>query len=211
MEIGALFITAFIIGLSGAMMPGPLLTATIAESMRHGFRAGPYIVLGHAILELALVLALLAGLAAFLIRPEVGSAIALLGGAFLMFMGFTMSRDALRSNISLEAIQSSGPEKIRLHPIVAGITVSFANPFWHVWWATVGLSYISLAIKSGTIGMASFFSGHITADLVWYSLVSLAVSGGRKFINQSVYNFILTACGIFLLGIGVYFIYTALY
>ncbi|MDD4171883.1 MAG: hypothetical protein PHQ94_06555 [Syntrophomonas sp.] len=41
MGIGALFVTAFIVGLSEAMMPGPLLTATIAESMRHGFPAGP--------------------------------------------------------------------------------------------------------------------------------------------------------------------------
>jgi len=210
MDVGALFITAFVVGLSGAMMPGPLLTTAIAESIRRGFWAGPQIVLGHAILELALVLALLGGLASFLVRSDVTMIIAFLGGAFLIFMGFTMSRDAIGGRISLEDIQSSGYREIRIHPVVAGITVSFANPFWHFWWATVGLSYITMAMKSGTIGMASFYSGHILADLAWYSLVALAVTGGRKFISQSVYNFILAACGIFLLGLGFYFIYSGL-
>lgn len=210
MEVGPLFITAFIVGLSGAMMPGPLLTTAIAECIRRGFWAGPQIVLGHAILELALVLALLGGLASFLVRSDVTSVIALLGGAFLVFIGFTMSRDAIGGRISLADIQSAGHREIRIHPIIAGITVSLANPFWHLWWATVGLSYITMAMKSGIIGLASFCSGHIMADLAWYSLVALVVTGGRKFINQRVYNCILTACGIFLLGLGFYFIYSGL-
>lgn len=209
MEAGALFITAFVVGLSGAMMPGPFLTAAIAESIRRGFWAGPWMVLGHAILELILVLALLEGLASFLVRPDVTSVIAGLGGAFLLLMGLAMSRDALGGRISLDdALQVSGQKKIRLHPVAAGIAFSLANPLWYLWWSTVGLSYISLAMKSGTVGLASFYSGHIIADLAWYSLVSMAVSGGRKVLSQNVYNFILAACGIFLLGLGVYFIYS---
>ena len=66
MTISALFITAFLIGLSGAMMPGPLLTVTIAESIKRGFIAGPLIMLGHAVLEFSLIIALVAGLSAFL-------------------------------------------------------------------------------------------------------------------------------------------------
>lgn len=207
METGALFVTAFIVGLSGAMLPGPFLTTAIAESMRHGFWSGPLMVLGHAILELALVLALLAGLATYLVRSDVTTGIALLGGAFLIFLGFTMIRDALGSRISMDALQSAAAKQIRIHPVAAGFTVSFANPLWHLWWATVGLSYITLAMKSGTIGLLSFFSGHISADLAWYSLVSLAVSGGRRFMSQKIYDLILLVCGIFLLGLGGYFIY----
>jgi len=208
MDVGALFATAFIVGLSGAMMPGPFLTASIAESIRRGFWAGPLMVLGHAILELVLVLALLGGMASFLTRADVTSVIALLGGAFLLFMGFTLSRDALGGHISLDGMQAAGQQVIRIHPVVAGITFSLANPLWYLWWATVGLSYITMAMKSGTIGLVSFYSGHITADLGWYSLVSLAVTGGRRFISQGIYNFILLACGVFLLGLGGYFIYT---
>lgn len=206
MEAGALFVTAFIVGLSGAMMPGPLLTTAIAETMRRGFWAGPQIILGHAILELALVMALLGGLASFLVRNDVAGVIALLGGIFLIFMAFTMLRDTFKGKISLDDnLKISENREISMHPIIAGIAYSFANPLWHLWWATVGLSYISMAISSNA-GLVSFFSGHITADLSWYSLVSLAVSSGRRFINQSVYNFILVVCGVFILGFGFYFI-----
>jgi len=81
MEVGALFITAFVVGLSGAMLPGPFLTTAIAECIRRGFWAGPWMVLGHAVMELALVLALLGGLSTFLVRSDVTSGIALLGGS----------------------------------------------------------------------------------------------------------------------------------
>ena len=189
MELGALFITAFVVGLSGAMLPGPFLTTAIAESIRRGFWAGPWMVLGHAVMELALVLALVGGLSTFLVRSDVTSGIALLGGAFLIILGLTMSRDALESKISLAAIQSSRPIEIHMHPVVAGIAVSFTNPLWYLWWATVGLSYISLAMKSGPVGLASFFSGHVAADLAWYSLVALAVSGGTQIYQPAYLRF----------------------
>ncbi|HEY1405238.1 MAG TPA: LysE family transporter, partial [Spirochaetota bacterium] len=59
----SIFGSSFLIALSGAMMPGTLLTVTVAESTRRGMIAGPLLILGHAILEFALLLALLFGLA----------------------------------------------------------------------------------------------------------------------------------------------------
>ena len=66
-----IFTSSFVIALSGALMPGPLLTVTISESTRRGAVAGPLMILGHGILELALILALLAGLAPILKRDDV--------------------------------------------------------------------------------------------------------------------------------------------
>jgi len=66
-----IFASSFVIALSGALMPGPLLTATISESSQRGFVAGPLMIAGHAILELTLVIALLAGLAPFFQQPVV--------------------------------------------------------------------------------------------------------------------------------------------
>ena len=58
----AIFVSSFIVGLSGAMMPGPLLAVTIRHASVRGFSAAPLLVLGHAILEAALVCLLLFGL-----------------------------------------------------------------------------------------------------------------------------------------------------
>ena len=207
MDITALFITAFLVGLSGAMMPGPLLTVTIAESARHGFKAGPLIVLGHAILELGLIIALLAGLSLYLQKPVVTMVISVVGGAFLLFMGFNMIKDVLQGRVSLESNENNTGKGINMHPVMAGILVSVSNPFWSVWWATIGLTYLTIALKSGTIGITSFFSGHIMADLLWYSLIAAAIAGGRRFLKQQVYQTIIMLCGLFLIGLGGYFIY----
>jgi threonine/homoserine/homoserine lactone efflux protein len=98
-----------------------------------------------------------------------------------------------------------------MHPVLGGILFSISNPYWILWWATIGLGYITLSLQKGLLGITSFFSGHILADLVWYSLISAAVAGGRKFLSDRVYSGIIVACGIFLLGLGVYFLYYGLF
>lgn len=246
MELAVIFSTAFVVGFSGAMMPGPLLTVTIGETARRGFVAGPLIVLGHAILELALVLALVGGLAKFLTNAGVSNAIAFLGGSFLIYMGFGMARDAHAGRVTLslpgEAAAGRGvfPAGMQsgagltpdgagccarpagydapagktgggLHPMLAGVLISLANPYWSLWWATIGLGYITISLKNGASGLTSFFSGHIMADLVWYSLIAAVVAGGRKFISDRFYRGLLIACGVFLVGLGFYFIYRGVF
>ena len=255
MELVAIFSTAFVVGLSGAMMPGPLLTLTIGESARRGFAAGPLVVLGHALLEGALVVALVLGLASLLGAPAVGRSIAVVGGVFLIYLGWGMARDAWLGRVELDggcgrpahagsqppewgsrageagagvpghpggggagsspgaapghsATRSPGPlSPGRMHPVLAGVLVSLSNPYWTLWWATVGLGYIVLSLKQGTAGLVSFFSGHILSDLAWYSLVAGAVAGGRRFLTPAVYRGILVCCGAFLIFLGGSFIY----
>lgn len=207
MSITALIITAFMVGLSGAMMPGPLLTATIAESTQRGFWAGPLIVLGHAILEFVLILALLAGLSVVLTKASISQAIALVGGLFLLYLGFSMLKDTLTGRVFLPTEAAAESSVKLMHPVPVGIFISLGNPYWIIWWATIGLSYLTLAMKNGPIGIAAFYGGHIAADLFWYSLISGLIAGGRKFINPKAYNLILALCGLFLIGLGGYFIY----
>ena len=62
MNIPALFSIGFVLGLTGAMAPGPLLTVTISRSAKRGGIVGPLLVLGHGILELALLILIVFGL-----------------------------------------------------------------------------------------------------------------------------------------------------
>ena len=206
MDIPMLFVTAFIVGLSGAMMPGPLLTVTIAESARRGFIAGPLITLGHAILEIALIIALLAGFSIYLQIPAVTSIISAIGGVFLLYLGFNMAKDAIKGQVILDSNQNATGKGKNMHPIWAGILISLSNPYWSIYWATIGLTYLTSALKIGIPGVVSFFSGHILADLFWYSLVAAAIAGSRSFISQKIYQNIIVVCGLFLIGLGGYFI-----
>lgn len=197
-----IFISSFIIALSGALMPGPLLTATISESSQRGFIMGPLLIAGHGILELALVMALLLGLAPYLQQPAVFVATSLAGAVILLWMAFGM----FRSLPSL-SLFCHGERKGGTHPIAGGILMSAANPYWIIWWATIGLGYILYSWQFGFWGVAFFFAGHILADLVWYSAVAAAVSRGRHFLTDRLYRGLIGGCAVFLVLFAGYFAY----
>jgi threonine/homoserine/homoserine lactone efflux protein len=192
--------TSFVVALSGALMPGPLLTITVGEATRRGFWAGPLIILGHGILELALVLLLLAGLDSVLNRPMVLGIVGLVGGGILVWMGLGLLRASRTSRLHFEAAAEGG-----MHPVWSGIVMSLANPYWLIWWLTIGLGYVIFASKYGFVGVMLFFTGHILADLVWYTLVSAAVAYGRNFFTDGLYRGFLAGCGCFLFLFSMYF------
>lgn len=111
-------------------------------------------------------------------------------------------KDAGRSMLNMRA----GKNGRGLHPVVSGIVGSLSNPYWFIWWATVGLGYLVSSLKYGFPGVAAFFAGHIAADLACYSLLSLAVSEGRRMIGERGYRIMLYGCGLFLIAFGGWFI-----
>lgn len=206
MGLSALFITAFFIGFSGALIPGPLLTVNISESYHRGVKSGPLLILGHGILEVVLVIGLTLGLGALLVRPLFQSCIALAGGVILLWMGWSMARDAYKGGKILEFGAQGGNRGMPL--LLAGVIVSAFNPYWLLWWATIGLTYVTLAMQKGMAGLTVFLSGHLLADFLWYTAVSLAVVSGKRFISEKGYRILLVVCGAFLLGTALYFIWS---
>jgi len=198
-----IFLTSWIVGFSGAMMPGPLLTVTINESARRGVRAGWLLMAGHSILEFFLIVALILGLNKYLDNENFIITASLLGGLFLLWMGFGMLRDAWKGDLSLDL--SDGNRKALFGPVLAGIFVSLSNPYWTIWWATIGLNYITNAWVYGITGLVFFFTGHILADFTWYGAIALAVVKGRRLINDRMYRSLIAVCGVFLAGLAVKF------
>lgn len=194
--------TSFVVGLSGALMPGPLLALTIGETVRYGFRAGPLLVLGHAILELALVIALVFGLSRIVGNTLVVGIIGVVGGLALIYMGFSTVRQGWR-NVEL---LSGGRKTANRTLIVSGIAASAANPYWWAWWAVLGTTYLLWSLPLGAGGVAAFFGGHISADIVWYTFIGLIIAKGKQYISNKVYRWFLIVCGIALIGLGIYFI-----
>ena len=201
----ALFSSSFVIALSGALMPGPLLTVLVSESSRRGALAGPSMILGHGMLELALVLALLMGMAPFLNRDDVFIGIALIGGVILFWMAISMFRSLPTLHLALD-VEAEKSQNL----VIAGILFSLANPYWIIWWASIGLAYIMNSSKFGILGIMAFFIGHILADLTWYSLISYSVARGRRFFTNVSYRWLIGVCASFLFVFAGYFFYSGI-
>jgi len=231
MGIWTLLATSWAVGFSGAVAPGPLLVACVTHSVRDGFRGGLLTVAGHALMELAVVVGLSLGLGALLARQGVSLAVSLAGGAVLVWMGLGTARSAFRGDITLpspehtgvggaadrvSAAAGPGPagatvgSAVRARSpagsaVAAGIFATVSGPYWILWWATVGLSYLSLADPLGAPGVGAFYLGHIGADFAWYAAVAVAVAGGRRLLSGTGYRWLLGACGVCLVGLGAYF------
>ncbi|MBU4194285.1 MAG: LysE family translocator [Actinobacteria bacterium] len=197
-----IFFSSMVIGLSGAMMPGPMLSVAVTEAYKKGSWSGPLLVVGHAIPEFFLAVLFTLGLNRVLDNKILVGIIGVVGGLFLGWLAVKISVEA-RQGIALDL---SGKQEIGWGPVVAGIWVSVSNPGWIIWWATIGAGFIVVSLEHGIIGLAFFYTGHILADFLWYSLVSFAVSHGRGRVSDRVYHVALYACALLVAVFAVYFV-----
>lgn len=202
-----LFGSAFAVGLSGAMMPGSLLTYTIRKSLSSGRRAGFVIAAGHALLEFMLVIVIFLGFDSFLQAEPMQIGIGIVGGILLSWMGLDMIVSSAKNKVSVQADQGQARSG---NMIISAILISAANPYFLLWWAVVGLGFIIQAYESfGLAGVAVYYFGHISADIGWYGLVSAVVGTTRRFISEKLYRIILVILGALLIFFGGKFAFEA--
>lgn len=204
----SVFITSVVIGISGAIMPGPLLTYTIRKSLSHGPKSGFIIVAGHALLELALVTLIFLGFDVILQSQTAQIIIGVIGGALLLYMGIDMIRGSIKNSV---AVHLDGNDNKSGGMLLSGIVISAANPYFLLWWAVIGLGYILQSYHSyGIAGIIIFFIGHISIDFLWYGFVSTLVGTTRKFLKDKPYRIIIACLGCLLIFFGGKFIYSAI-
>jgi threonine/homoserine/homoserine lactone efflux protein len=199
-----LFFSALGIAYSGAMMPGPMLTVVVTETPRQGAKAGPLVVLGHAILELVLLVGLVIGLGPLLEDETVQAVLQIAGGCMLVATGVSIVVAVARHTVSIdwEGSESGG----RGRAVLMGIVSSLSNPYWTIWWATIGLGLLTKAYVMGVAGLVVFYVGHIMGDLTWYSLISGALAAGKRFITLGVYRVMLLVASVFLFFLAAWFL-----
>lgn len=200
----ALFSLALFTGFTGAMMPGPMFAATVRESVRLGASAGPRVVCGHAAVEVLVVVALAAGLGSYLADPAWLRWISGLGGAMLIVFGWLTLRDARAAAAAIGSARAG--EGVKTHPFWAGLVTTVGNPYFYLWWSSIGLKLGTEAAALGRAGYATFFAGHILADFTWYTLVSFTLARGRSLGSPRVLAGVLALCGIALIGLGGWFL-----
>jgi threonine/homoserine/homoserine lactone efflux protein len=199
------FFKSLLIGYSGALMPGSLLTYTLEKSIKTGAKAGFLISIGHALLELVLVFLIFLGVGKYLGTSTAQLVIGIVGGGVLVFFGVSMVKDIYLGRVNIDFKKQSDGKYGNI--VVGGAVISASNPYFIIWWAAVGLGLMMNAYNSfGLIGVILFYFGHILADFSWYIFISTLVSKTRNFINLKIYKIIIVFLGICLIGFGVNFL-----
>ncbi len=198
MELLLFLLKVFGISLSGALAPGPVTAAAIGMGSRRRF-AGTLIAIGHGLIEFPLMVLLIFGVGRWLTRPSVGIWVGLAGGAFLIFMAIQMFR----------GLRATGMPEVQLTkggPLATGVLLSGGNPYFLVWWATVGLTLITTARGFGIWAFVLFAFAHWSCDLVWLTALSWGSFRGSVFLGPRRQRIVLALCAAAMFGFGVYFI-----
>ncbi len=186
------------ISLSGVMAPGPMAAAAVASgaNRRH---AGIAMALGHGVIELPLMLLVLTGVGTLIQSNAARIIIGFAGGAFLVLMGLQMLAAVRKHKDDAAALD-------RGHPFRDGVVLSGANPYFLLWWATIGLALTMEAVELGILAFVLFVIVHWLCDLVWLEVLSLASFKGSKLFGGRTQTVVLTICGIALLFFATGFI-----
>jgi len=195
-SFGLFLLSAAGISLSGVMLPGPLTAATITKGYHNG-NAGIFIALGHAVVEVPLMAAIYLGFARFFVYPQVKTAIGLAGGLMLIVMGLMVVRNLRRSH--------NNPVDLPYNSLVTGIVMTGANPYFFVWWATIGIALIATAASFGLIGLLIFAVVHWSCDLAWSEFISISVFRTKHLWTRKVEIIVFSICASVLIGFGIWF------
>ena len=203
-----IFAGSMIVAFSGAMVPGPMLTVVVTKASEKGAWSSFFIVIGHAILEMAVVAAFLLGILQVLDNPDVFKGIGIIGGLVLIAMGVQIFYAIIKKTIVLDLSgeRNAVDGKFAGECIARGMLVSAINPYWYIWWVSIGAAFLVRSVHHDISGISSFFFGHIAGDFIWYVCIGVIVSKGRRFFSQNVYRSILGICGAFLIFFGVTFL-----
>ncbi len=196
-----LLLSVVVISLSGVMMPGPMFAVTVAKSYRSPW-VGVQVSLGHGVIELPLILLIYFGFARFFENNTVQLLVSLLGGAMLIWMGVAMFR------ARTEAVKRG--QHLPYNAFIAGILTSGFNPYFLLWWATIGSLLVMKFLDFGAAGLTVFFVVHWLCDLVWLSFVSILVYKTRSLWGRKSQQGLFITCSLLLVGFGAWFLVSGL-
>jgi threonine/homoserine/homoserine lactone efflux protein len=232
-ELIKALILGFTVGISAALIPGPMMFATIGASLKKGWKVGPSVFVGHALVELTFVVLILIGASSFTENIPI-SDLAKVGGSIMLLFGLVMIKSAKEVstkdtsisvcslNLSSDSFPGgtitstsstfSSPVGIVTsalnhfsNPISAGIITSALDPLFVIWWLTAGSIILFHEYLIGIFAVVSFIFGHWMADLGFLVAVSTSFSRGDKIISQRTHIIVIYLCGGFMTVFGLWF------
>ncbi len=191
----------FIISFTGAMQPGPVTATAITMGSRRKW-AGVLLAIGHGIVEFPLMILMMIGLGTIFKSDTAQIVIGFIGGVVLLLM-------AIQAFISSRTSTYSQATNCSDKPILTGIVLSVSNPYFFIWWSTVGLALATEAKDFGIWAFAIFAIVHWLVDLIWVTALSWTSFKGSVLLGPRPLRIVLMICSAALFVFGLFFIYNA--
>lgn len=199
------FFYVILVSTSGVFSPGPLFFVNLFYGSKYGSIMGLKIAVGHTLVEFPLLVLLFYGISKFssvsISDSDILKIIGIVGGVFMIFFSFIQIYPVIK-NKSLETNNQYSKYALK-NAILVGMIFTGLNPFFLVWWSTIGLKLVSDSVNNfGYVsGIILLFFSHIWMDYFWLWITSFMSSKGRSIIKQKFYRIILlsfsTIIGIF--------------
>lgn len=199
-SLGLFLLSAAGLSLTGVMFPGPMTAVTVAKGYSDR-NAGAWMAVGHAVIEVPLIVGIYFGLSQVIDSPMVFKAIYLLGGAMLLYLGLRMLWSIAESPMELTGFPGNS--------LVAGILITGTNSAFYVWWATVGVALVLSVSRFGLMGLVLFTGVHLMCDLCWCEALSYGTFKSRRWWTPRARRIVFRICALILVAFGVWFVATA--
>jgi len=205
----AFLATVVVVTASGALAPGPLFAANLLQGARGGLKSGFMMSVGHTLVELPLVILIALGISSVMSFPGFSLVVGLVGGCALIGFGLVQIVGAARHQIKLDEVQEAGIQKKAL---VLGVGLTALNPYFILWWLTVGLGLVVQAVELGALlGVLIMYVSHVWMDYAWLTGTAYLSARGRMLIGGRGYRLLLLGLAAFLIYFGVGFIARSLF
>jgi len=213
MDIFGFIITIVVVTASGALAPGPLFFINVAHGTKSGAKGGIAFSVGHSIVEFGLVMLLarvlltLVNEPTMMYEPVVKSIIGVIGGIFLLVFGILQVHQFLISKSEMLGGKSI-PSR---NPLLLGSIFTGLNPYFIIWWLTVGLKLISDSIIFASLaGVLLMYLAHVWMDYVWLTGTAYLAKRGTSLISSRAYRIVMAVFGGTLVYFGLYFLLASL-
>jgi len=199
--------TVILITASGALAPGPLFFVTISHGARSGAKSGLVFSIAHTLVEFTLVMLLARGLLTVANEPIVKLTVGVAGGVVLLAFGAMQIRDSLTSRFT----ETKSERVATRNLLLIGLAFTGLNPFFIVWWLTVGANLIILSIEFASLaGVVFMYVCHVWMDYAWLTSVAHFAKMGTNVVGFKWYRVIVAVFGAVLIYFGFTFLVSSL-
>lgn len=208
----------WMVSLTGALAPGPLSAAVVMQASRHGRLHGILPMVGHAVIELGIIAAIIVGVQALTLTQFAIDLIAGFGGVVVILFGILALKDYRHrdESESLEKEERSAASTMA-EATAQGAAVSLLSPYFLLWWFAIGLSSVTLLVAELQVGVGMVFIAgvliyftHISTDFIFGAFLTLGSDKATKTVKVGGINWVSVGIGIFQILLGLWFIVVAL-